>query len=534
MSAVATPLPVGTSITPGTLRAEMEARRASGGHFEVKEALSIAVPLCIELGRLHASGKRIFLHPSCVGYAGGAVTVHEDKAAAMPALPRDRACLAPEERKGDPGDARASVFSLGAMLYEMLTGGSVGPGMKRPTDVVPDLPAAFEVILGKALVGDPKHRPADLAALAQALHNIMPTASIAPPAADEGALDGDGSFEVDVSLSLIPPGAAGPKVAVPAAPKVPNIAGAMPVAPPPSSPSGGSRNDGPFPIAVVKAPEVRRNDPTQRLADLKIALESDPRPRYVVIKDGMDHGPFSAVELLQQIATGTFTGDNTLRDTFVGEERFIKDWEEFAPFAEQAKLNRDIKQEKKALEEVVQKERQGTQYKALIGAAIIGVIAAGGAGWWFSQRKSKERALEVHGDQAVVVEVDAGIGGKKGGPAAGGGPAPGGGNYPVLGGGMSCEAARAKYIEDYSKGAPPDLTAGAFGRVLNNGSYLNACGVPSSTQVSVCAAIQNGRAVGVTVTTTPSDPKLNSCIAGQVRGLSFPAHPRLDVTTTNF
>jgi hypothetical protein len=531
MSAVATPLPVGTSITPGTLRAEMEARRASGGHFEVKEALSIAVPLCIELGRLHATGKRIFLHPSCIGYADGAVTVHEDKATAMPALPRDKACLAPEERKGDPGDARSSVFSLGAMLYEMLTGGSVGPGMKRPTDVVPDLPAAFEAILGKALVGDAKHRPGDLGALAQALHNIMPQASIAPPAADAGALDGDGNFEVDVSLSLIPPGTSGGNVAVPAAPKVPNIAGAMPPAPPPERPSGGNG----FPIAVVKAPEVRRNDPTQRLADLKLALESDPRPRYVVIKDGMDHGPFSAVELLQQIATGTFTGDNTLRDTFVNEERFIKDWEEFAPFAEQAKLNRDIKQEKKALEEVVQKERQGTQYKALIGGAVLVVLAAGGAGWWFSQRKNKERALEVQGDGVVTVEVEGGIG-KKAGPggAVGGGPAPGGGNYPVLAGGMSCEGARAKYIEDYSKNAPPDLSAGSFGRVLNNGAYLNACGVPSSTQVTVCAAIQNGRAVGVTVTTNPSDSKLNSCIAGQVRALSFPAHPRLDVTTTTF
>ena len=39
---------------------------------------------------------------------------------------------------------------------------------------------------------------------------------------------------------------------------------------------------------------------TQRLADLKASLESDPRPRYVVIKDGMDHGPFSAVELLDR------------------------------------------------------------------------------------------------------------------------------------------------------------------------------------------------------------------------------------------
>ena len=68
-----------------------------------------------------------------------------------------------------------------------------------------------------------------------------------------------------------------------------------------------------------------RNDPTQRLADMKAALESDPRPRYVVVKDGMDHGPFTAVELLQQIAQHIFIGDHALRDAFTGDERFIKD-----------------------------------------------------------------------------------------------------------------------------------------------------------------------------------------------------------------
>jgi hypothetical protein len=52
--------------------------------------------------------------------------------------------------------------------------------------------------------------------------------------------------------------------------------------------------------------------------------------------------------------------------------------------------------------------------------------------------------------------------------------------------------------------------------------------------ITVCAAIQNGRAVGVTVSTRPSDPKVAGCIAGAIRGLSFPSHPRLDVTTTTF
>jgi hypothetical protein len=300
------------------------------------------------------------------------------------------------------------------------------------------------------------------------------------------------------------------------------------------------RIDGSGPYAVTAAqpapPVSQRADPTQRLADLKGALESDPRPRYVVIKDGMDHGPFSAVEALQQIASGQFTGEQVLRDVFTGDERFIKDWDEFAPFAEQAKLNRDIVKEKKQLDAVVVAERKGTQYKALVGAAVIGVFAAAGLGLWARDRQNKERALEVQGQSADSIDVDAGLAaGKKtpgGGPVAGGGV--GAGGHPVLPGGMSCEGARARYVEDYDKAAPPDLSANAYGAVLNKGTYLNGCGVPSNMSVSICAAVQNGRAVGVTVSTTPSNKGIASCISGAVRSLSFPSHPRLDVTTTSF
>ena len=118
------------------------------------------------------------MHPSCLGYgADGAIQLIEERAHTPPPLPRDRACLAPEERKGTEGDARASVFTIGAILYELLTDGSVGPGMRRPADVLPNLPPALETVLGKSLVADPKHRPADLAALAQALYQIVAGAS---------------------------------------------------------------------------------------------------------------------------------------------------------------------------------------------------------------------------------------------------------------------------------------------------------------------------------------------------------------------
>jgi hypothetical protein len=92
-------------------------------------------------------------------------------------------------------------------------------------------------------------------------------------------------------------------------------------------------------------------------------------------------------------------------------------------------------------------------------------------------------------------------------------------------------------VEEMSMGGPKgqaDLTAGQYGAVLNRGSYFAHCGVPDSMGINICAAVQNGRAVGVTVSTKPRDPRIQSCIAAGVRGLSFPSNPKLDVSRTTF
>jgi hypothetical protein len=100
---------------------------------------------------------------------------------------------------------------------------------------------------------------------------------------------------------------------------------------------------------------------------------------------------------------------------------------------------------------------------------------------------------------------------------------------------MSCEAAQAAYVEEIkmSGKGQADITRGQYASIMNNGAYLNRCGVPSNVAVSICAAVQNGRAVGVTVSTKPNHPS-RSCIARQVRGMSFPSHPKLDVVRVNF
>jgi len=252
----------------------------------------------------------------------------------------------------------------------------------------------------------------------------------------------------------------------------------------------------------------------------------------------MDHGPFTAVELLQQIASGSFVSENTLRDTLSADEMPIGMWEEFAPFAEHARRGREVKKERVALEATVTRERVSTQNKALIGAGLLVFAAAAFAGWWFRVRGRDDERVGVSQDQAQSIDIEGGlgkghskVGGKWAGAKRGSARA---GDHPVISGGKSCEAAQRAYVLSYEDGAPPDLTAGAYAAVLNRGTYLNACGVPSNMSVSVCAAVQNGHAVGVTVTTNPRNRGIAACVAGAVRGLGYPSHPRLDVARTFF
>jgi hypothetical protein len=513
-----TPLPVGATVVPGTLRAKLEELRAQGTLLTLKQAIGIVVPLAVDVAKRHDAGERLYLHPSSVTVDGsGRYQVSPALASRPPTLPRDKACLAPELRNAGPGGNRASVFSIGAMLYELVTGLPVGPGMRRPTEVVPTLPPPLEVLLGKSLVADAAHRPDDLKALAQAIHHLDPTASLAPPAADESHLDHGEGFEVDVSMSMLPPGPS-----------------RIPVSGTPASP---------YDIAVRQAPapappqQPTQDDFTNELSLLKQRLESDPRPRYVVIKDGMDHGPFSAVELLQQIASHTFLEHNYIRDTFTNDERSIKDWDEFAPFAEHARLHRDIKAEKEAIERVVVAETRSTRSKAFLGVAVVGALLVAAAVWFLTQRGRRTDEIGVFGETTTNVDVAGGLKGKSNKGGKGGRVMGSQGGIPILAGGMSCEAAQSAYVEEMNVGGPrgqADITGGQYGAVLNRGGYFAHCGVPDDMSLDICAAVQNGRAVGVTVRTQPSNGRIAGCVAAGVRGLSFPSHPKLDVTRTHF
>ena len=97
--------------------------------------------------------------------------------------------MSPEQAMGREIDGRSDIFSLGAVLYEMLTGHYAFDGDSLPTIVYrvihetpvpatslrPQLPAGLASLLARMLDKNPGTRP-DARALVNALHALLPTA----------------------------------------------------------------------------------------------------------------------------------------------------------------------------------------------------------------------------------------------------------------------------------------------------------------------------------------------------------------------
>ena len=109
--------------------------------------------------------------------------------------------MAPEQIIGQPLDHRADVFSLGLVLYEMLTGSRPFQGedipeltfkvanlpAAPPSHLAPDLPPVMDFIIARALKKRPDERYANAMEMAKDLHAAMKEVQAADAASAERA-----------------------------------------------------------------------------------------------------------------------------------------------------------------------------------------------------------------------------------------------------------------------------------------------------------------------------------------------------------
>jgi serine/threonine protein kinase len=181
-----------------TLKDELKARRIADNPFTLKEISRIFTALCSAIDYAHARGMvHRDLKPANVminqegqvvltdfGIARIIGATQYTQTGAMSGTP---AYMSPEQGQGERGDERSDIYSLGVMLYEMVTGvvpydgdtpfavimKHISEPLPMPTVVNPNLPEEVERVILKAMSKRPEDRYQTAGEMARALREAI-------------------------------------------------------------------------------------------------------------------------------------------------------------------------------------------------------------------------------------------------------------------------------------------------------------------------------------------------------------------------
>lgn len=102
--------------------------------------------------------------------------------------------------------------------------------------------------------------------------------------------------------------------------------------------------------------------------------------------------------------------------------------------------------------------------------------------------------------------------------------------------GKSCEKAIDENPQEIKMGGKQtkDLTAEQLGAPMKSSAFMSSCGLADSANAEICAAVKQGKPLGVSVKVSPANNKVAACIDRSVRKLSFPKSEKLDVVKQTF
>ncbi|HKU41608.1 MAG TPA: protein kinase [Polyangiales bacterium] len=574
----------------GQTAAELIAERTAEKRLlSVRGVYNLIAHVCKALSAIHEVSIHGALRPQVVWIGkSGRVKVGELGAAAALARtrrwellsPEEQAYLAPEVRSGSAADARADVFGVGALLYGLLTGRSPLEEFVAPSQARADGSVALDELLMRCLAVDPEQRFATPDEVVQAL---LPLCADAPEPS-EPDFEMEVEIDVDVAHSLLPRApkspppparepslppidiAIGPSIPVPPLGNTAQVGASIPVlintesAPPPpviprapavpKPPSAAGRaaaprpDSKPQPLPPMAAPAAPPPSTSQGadLAEITARLTQNDAPRWMAVKDGMDHGPFTARELIKLIVDGEILDRHLLFTLSSTERKPLAEYPEFAEFVHQYKLRKDERDHHEALARSTKIEKRSTAFKALILLGSLGAVLAVGITYAITRRAAEQNAHKAELDLAALYESGqvkiAGTAGilqhtpRQGGGARRSSGSPGGGANGT--GFSSYEDAMNQAMElgDATRGGGErQLTssdvAGVMNRNLNRlfgcvGEELRHGGKLSRVTIDL-AILGSGRLMGASV--NAGGPGFQKCIVGKLKEIQFPGFP---------
>lgn len=368
-----------------TLTEMIEKKRAAGRAFSLRGTYNVVAHLCNALVYAHGATIHGGLTPDSVlvNSAGRVKVIDFGLARALGPLDAGGAgglAVMPPEIATQPdlADARADVYSVGVILFELLTGRAPMGSSEPPSAVVPGIPRAVDEVVAICLSPHPDSRYPDAQALKEALH-----------AALEGAMEPS------------QPGTPTPKKA----PTPPPAVAAPPPSRPPAPPAFGS---GPKPLPggppAPRAPATPAPVPASFNMDSALSAIDDTTERWLIQKDKLDFGPFNLRDVRSQVESGKILGEHTIVDTETGERRKVKDHPQLRQvvmeaeqrMAEQARLDA----------EAADKRRQRGKVVGILGAMFV-LLAAGGTAGFFIWKRGQEAAIEKQRKEAELLAAQA-------------------------------------------------------------------------------------------------------------------------------
>lgn len=484
------------SLPPESLADRMRARRAQGSAFTLEEAWPTVTRLCHALSAAHASLAHGAVSPAMLRLEQGAVRLAgTGLVAPLVALGAvELEYIAPEVRRGETPTASSDVYSVGAILYALLSGISPTPEVALSSRVE-GVSATLDVVLESCLSEDPSERFESTETLRAALEALVaPTARVPRDEADAIPVE----FELGDD-------------------RISELGGEIPVVldidDDPLSGPGASPADA---------------ESTAELAAIIDAATANDSDRWIFSHGGLDHGPLTARELIAAILRHELIDDDGVVNMETDERRALRDWPQYQEFVAAAHATRTGAARSAATRVAIAHDQAARRGRLLIAGAALAALIALGAVYFFTIGAGARRSRTAADIDSLIARGELRVQTSSvrllpPPPPSQHRPRGGGGG----GGGSSYESAMNAPIE-FNMG-PGGASTGVgtlrddeITRPLNGAlpRFARCLGDGSARQVRLRIAIGgNGRAAGVSVDN--GSGALKSCVSGVARSLQW-------------